>query len=59
MFSLCSCSLQEMLVYWKNKSHTCEITVVSNLSDSIDFIMFPVAKEKQRLSVALITKRFL
>ena len=31
----------------------------SNLSDRIDFIMFPVANEKQCLSVALITRRFL
>ena len=31
----------------------------SNLSDRIDFIMFPVANEKQRLSMALITRRFL
>ena len=31
----------------------------SNLSDRIGFIMFPVANEKQRLSVALITRRFL
>ena len=31
----------------------------SNPSDRIDFIMFPVANEKQRLSVALKTRRFL
>ena len=31
----------------------------SNLSDRIDFIMFPVTNEKQRSSVALATRRFL
>ena len=30
----------------------------SSLSDRINFIMFPVANEKQRLSVALIKRRF-
>ena len=31
----------------------------SNLSDRIDFIMFPVANEKKHLSVTLMTRRFL
>ena len=32
---------------------------MSNLSNGIDFIIFPVANEKQRLSVVLIMRRFL
>ena len=39
-------------------SHWC-IFAPLHLSERIDFIMFPVANEKQRLSVALITRRFL
>ena len=56
--SVCSIYDKRAWVIYCSLSWQWYIFETSNLSDRIDFIMFPVANEKQRLSVVLITRRF-
>ena len=55
--SACYTYVERTWVIYCSLSWQWYIFKTSNLSERIDFIMFPVANEKQRLSVALITRR--